>query len=142
MTSKIPQTRNPEAAVLIKRAQSKCDGCRIAWKMKDQYHTNGGWTMLCKAQSERQELRDIAAKAQQSRKTGAAMNLKNQPPVLVPSQYWSELEKLSKAALMDIAWEQAARAHGMQDDLQGAMIELRASIECVLTTREKCSEAK
>lgn len=33
------------------------------------------------------------------------MNLKNQQPVFVPLEFRGEIEKLSKAALMDMVWD-------------------------------------
>ncbi len=35
------------------------------------------------------------------------MNLKNKPPVFVPQQFRAEVERQSKAALMDMAWDMA-----------------------------------
>lgn len=32
------------------------------------------------------------------------MHMKNQPPEIVPTQYRAAMEKLSKAALMDLVW--------------------------------------
>jgi len=45
------------------------------------------------------------------------MNLKNQPPVFVPAEVEAELEKLSKAALMDLVWDYAVQ---MTNDLAPA----------------------
>jgi hypothetical protein len=56
-----PMTSNPEAMALIRTAESKCEGCRTAWRLKGQHHVNGAWTMLCRAQAERSALRVIAA---------------------------------------------------------------------------------
>ncbi len=36
------------------------------------------------------------------------MNLKNQRPIFVPPEHQPTLEKLSKAALMDLVWDMAA----------------------------------
>jgi len=66
---------------------------------------------------------------------GVDMNLKNQGPVLVPAEYRAEIEKLSKAALMDLAWDLATRCHGDEGDPQGVMIELRRTAEIVVTHR-------
>ena len=33
------------------------------------------------------------------------MNLKNQPPIFVPEQFLREVERMSKAALMDMVWD-------------------------------------
>jgi hypothetical protein len=43
------------------------------------------------------------------------MNLKNKPPLFVPRQFQSEIEKLSKAALMDMVWDLATRAAGADE---------------------------
>ena len=42
------------------------------------------------------------------------MHLKNQPPMFVPFEYVEEVEKLSKAALMDMVWDYAEQrvCHG------------------------------
>jgi len=40
------------------------------------------------------------------------MHLKNQSPVFVPFEFQSEIEGLSKAALMDIAWDFALEQSG------------------------------
>ena len=40
------------------------------------------------------------------------MHLNAKPPVFVPVEYRREMEKLSKAALMDIAWDYAVRSVG------------------------------
>jgi hypothetical protein len=44
------------------------------------------------------------------------MNLKNQPPLFVPKIYRSEIERLSKAALMDMVWDLAQRCVGATDN--------------------------
>jgi len=44
------------------------------------------------------------------------MNLKNQPPIFVPAAYQDNIEKLSKAALMDIVWDMAKQLTPAQDD--------------------------
>jgi hypothetical protein len=69
------------------------------------------------------------------------MNLKNQPPAFVPVEYVRELDKLSKAALMDLVWDFATRCHGHEDDPQGIMIELRRSAEIVLEHRMQARDA-
>jgi len=35
------------------------------------------------------------------------MNLKNQPPILMPAEFVAEFEQLSKAALLDLVWWKA-----------------------------------
>lgn len=44
------------------------------------------------------------------------MNLKNKPPVFVPAEYRAEIEKLSKAALMDVVWDMAKQLTPAGDD--------------------------
>lgn len=44
------------------------------------------------------------------------MHLKNRPPVFVPQEYRAEIEKLSKAALMDIVWDMAKQLTPPDDD--------------------------
>lgn len=60
--SKPPVTSNSEARALIELAQSKCTGCRTVWRLKTGTFVHG-MDYDCTAQTERQELRDIAAKA-------------------------------------------------------------------------------
>ena len=38
------------------------------------------------------------------------MHTRNQRPFFVPAQYCAEIEKMSKAALMDLAWDFAVTA--------------------------------
>jgi len=62
-----PITDNKEAAALIDRAKDRCEGCRLSWRL-DLRH-GGGWKhrepmpIECTAQTERQQLRDIAARS-------------------------------------------------------------------------------
>ena len=65
------------------------------------------------------------------------MHLRAQKPVLLPFQHWAEIEKLSKAALMDLAWSFATRCCGQycgreEDDDSDILSELRAEAEAVL----------
>ena len=66
------------------------------------------------------------------------MNLKNQKPVFVPAQYWSEIEKISKAALMDMVWDLATRCSG-GDDLAHfkVMDEVRSTWDIIRVYRER-----
>jgi len=63
------------------------------------------------------------------------VHLKSQKPVLVPFQHWAEIEKLSKAALMDLAWSFATRCCGVEGDDSIVMSELRCEAESVLLAR-------
>lgn len=73
------------------------------------------------------------------------MNLKNQRPVFVPEQYQAEIEKMSKAALMDMVWDYAAQIAGVDGGhpqaIDAAMQEFRARREIVLTHRQKAKAA-
>jgi hypothetical protein len=68
------------------------------------------------------------------------MHLKAKRPVLVPEFYFAELDKLSKAALMDIAWDLATRCSG-GDDLDGpkVMQEFRDTAEIVMHYRKNAA---
>jgi hypothetical protein len=65
------------------------------------------------------------------------MNLKNKPPIFVPVRFRREIEQLSKAALMDIAWNLASQACGECDDPEATMKQLRHEAEVVLDYRNK-----
>ena len=64
------------------------------------------------------------------------MNLKNKPPVFVPVDCQPELERLSKAALMDMVWDYAAQASGSPGDPAAAMEEFRKRREVILVYRQ------
>ena len=64
------------------------------------------------------------------------MNLKNQPPVFVPPEYWAELERISKAALMDIAWDYARQMTG-PDDPAAVMTSLMERAELIQMYRKR-----
>ncbi len=70
------------------------------------------------------------------------MNLKNQKPVLVPIVYWAELERVSKAALMDIVWSLAARCTGLRPGAPAIMDEFRRERDDVLAVREQMKGAR
>lgn len=84
------------------------------------------------------------------------MNLKNQPPVFVPDEVRGEIEKLSKAALMDMVWDYAVSiasasvpesfaTHGpgaTGPAVDAAIAEVRTRREIVLTHRELAKEAE
>jgi hypothetical protein len=69
------------------------------------------------------------------------MNLKNQPPVFIPRELWGEIEKLSKAALMDMVWDYATQVSGAEGDATAAMEEFRKRREIILTYREQAKAA-
>lgn len=62
------------------------------------------------------------------------MNLKNQPPVFIPFEFRAEIEKLSKAALMDMVWDYAFQIGEERPD--AAMEEFRRRREIVLAHRK------
>lgn len=64
------------------------------------------------------------------------MHLKNQPPALVPEIVRGEVERLSKAALMDIAWSFATRCAGNEGDPGPIMAEFRRERDAVLAVRK------
>lgn len=64
------------------------------------------------------------------------MHLNAQKPVLVPEKYRDEIEKISKAALMDIAWDYAVQLSGGFPD-EEAMQEFRSRRETILIHRKQ-----
>lgn len=64
------------------------------------------------------------------------MNVKNQPPILVPGLCRNEVEKLSKAALMDIVWSFATRCSGNEGDPRFAMDEFRRERDVIVALRK------
>lgn len=64
------------------------------------------------------------------------MNLKNHPPMFVPPQFRREVEKLSKAALMDIAWDYAMRTVGEDGGPDKTMAELRETRDIIVGYRK------
>jgi hypothetical protein len=69
------------------------------------------------------------------------MNLKNQPPIFVPPRFCSEIEKLSKATLMDMVWDYATRSVGDETAESAIMIEVRATAEAITIHRERAAPA-
>lgn len=60
------------------------------------------------------------------------MHLNAKPPVLVPYKHWAEIEKLSKAALMDMVWSlagQTVESAEDESDVMARIREERATIE-------------
>ena len=72
------------------------------------------------------------------------MNLKNQPPVYVPDEHRAEIEKLSKAALMDMVWDFSMQFAGITDYCfdteQKAIAEFRSRREIILSMRQRMPE--
>ena len=67
------------------------------------------------------------------------MHLKAQPPVFVPFCFRSEIEGMSKAALMDMVWDFAFEIGGEVPD--AAMAEIRRRREIVETHRKQAKVA-
>lgn len=66
------------------------------------------------------------------------MNLQNQPPIFVPREFQREMEKISKAALMDMVWDYAFQISGGQ--YVTTMDEIRSRREIILTHRRQAKK--
>ena len=64
------------------------------------------------------------------------MHLKAQKPVMVPEAYWTEIEALSKAALMDMVWSFANRCSGQEELPRQIMQEVERERDAVLAVRK------
>jgi hypothetical protein len=53
------------------------------------------------------------------------MHARAKPPVLVPDEYCTEIESLSKAALMDLVWSLAGQTVESSDDDPEVMRKIR-----------------
>jgi hypothetical protein len=71
------------------------------------------------------------------RQKEASMNLKNQPPIFVPEIYWPEIERLPKAALMDMVWDLAQRCAGVDDNHPRQIIEEVTRTADIITAHRK-----
>lgn len=58
------------------------------------------------------------------------MHLRNKPPLFVPQEYRAEVEQMSKAALMDLAWDLASQLV-IEKDNNSIMDRLREGREVV-----------
>jgi hypothetical protein len=67
------------------------------------------------------------------------MNLKNQQPIFIPFEFRAEIEKLSKAALMDMVWDYAFQIGEERPD--AAMDEFRKRRDVILTHRKQARVA-
>lgn len=66
------------------------------------------------------------------------MHRKAQPPAFVPHEHRAEIEKLSKAALMDMVWDYAMQLAGEGEDATDAIMrEFRDRREIILTYRNR-----
>lgn len=65
------------------------------------------------------------------------MNLNAKRPVFVPQEHWAEVEKMSKAALMDMVWDYAMRTVGASQPESGdALAEFRTTRDVILHHRK------
>lgn len=67
------------------------------------------------------------------------MNLKAQRPIFVPEQFSTEIEQMSKAALMDLVWDLAVTA-GAHDSEAGTMKTLRERRDVILLHRAQAKK--
>ena len=66
------------------------------------------------------------------------MHLNARPPIFVPDQFQDEIEKLSKAALMDMVWDYATRCAGVDSfNSEAIMKELRTTAEIITRHRKQ-----
>lgn len=63
------------------------------------------------------------------------MHLNAKRPVLAPYAYWSEIEKMSKAALMDLVWDLATTNTQGEVDDAAIMETLRERAKVVMVYR-------
>lgn len=69
------------------------------------------------------------------------MHLKNKPPIFVPQKHHAEIEKLSKAFLMDMIWDYAAQIAGVDGGhpqaTEAIMAEIRNRADIIKTHRDQ-----
>jgi hypothetical protein len=69
------------------------------------------------------------------------MHPKNKPPIFVPGEYQAEMERLTKAALMDVAWQFATNSiddgKTTRIEPKDIMSEVRAVAAFIVTLREQ-----
>jgi hypothetical protein len=65
------------------------------------------------------------------------MGITKKPPVFVPAAYRSEIEKMSKAALMDMAWDLAAQCVESADDPEQVITKFRENRDIILSYRSQ-----
>ena len=68
------------------------------------------------------------------------MNIKSQAPIFAPRAMWPELEKMSKAALMDIVWDRAQMAVPAPASDDQIMAELQEHAATILLHRAAAKE--
>lgn len=65
------------------------------------------------------------------------MHLNAKPPVFIPDEFVAEIEKLSKAALMDMVWDYATQISEQPCTDGAIMEEFRKRREIILHHRKK-----
>ena len=68
------------------------------------------------------------------------MNLKNQPPIFVPAEYRAEIERFSKAALMDMVWD-LCTLRAVSTDGEEIIAVVREVADIVQTHRQQAKAA-
>lgn len=66
-----------------------------------------------------------------------AMGITKRPPIFVPAKYRTEIEKLSKAALMDVVWDLCAMRAESADDDDLVFTEFRQARDIILLHRSQ-----
>lgn len=64
------------------------------------------------------------------------LHLHARSPVRMPQRYWAEIEKLSKAALMDVAWDYAVSVVGEDQGDEPVMEHLRGIARIITGLRK------
>ena len=67
------------------------------------------------------------------------MGVFKKPAIFVPREYYSEVFKLSKATLADIAWNLAGACSESAEDLPAVMERLREEIQITQSYRRKAA---
>ena len=70
------------------------------------------------------------------------MDPNHQPPIFVPDQFRAEIEKLSKAALMDIAWNLAVQCSGEDCPRTTTIATFRTERDVTLGYRKAAAKGK
>jgi hypothetical protein len=63
------------------------------------------------------------------------MHPKNKPPIFVPAEFVPEMERLTKAALMDLVWEMTTESINEAPDK--VIAEIRGHAATIVTLREQ-----
>lgn len=68
------------------------------------------------------------------------MHINAQPPVFVPYEFQAEIEKYSKAMLMDMMWDLATRCAGKEEP-DAVMLEVRTTATIIYHHRQQAKAA-